>query len=210
MKLIGLTGKAGSGKDHVCRILQTLFPGTVRVAFADGIKTDIEQALGAHTIPALHNKPYTHETRSLLQWWGTELRRSRDPEYWVSIALPKIELARVQGAPLVVVTDVRYENEAETIDALWGLVVKVEAADLIRKERLGGTLPPDHLSERLGFPVQASIVNNSEPIADDETVKWLGLDPLCLHCHRLVLHNHHDSGETTGWTQPPEPYLVQL
>lgn len=58
--------------------------------------------------------------RRLLQEYGTEVRRADDPDYWV-----KRYAAEAVRLDLVATPDVRFENEARTVRALNGLLVKV-------------------------------------------------------------------------------------
>lgn len=172
MIVLGLVGKAGAGKDFTYSRLAERFGDHVvqRYSFGDLLKRDIEATLGADAwvkfdndeyrpaplhwtrFPVLHRKPYAPEIRSLLQWWGTELRRGQNPDYWVDKMrddLADLELATaVYGQnEVAVITDLRYENEAQMVRDLGGKVVKVYALEPIRRRRLGGVLPPDHASE---------------------------------------------------------------
>ena len=179
MKLIGLAGHAGAGKDHTYHTLVEMFPDwkVARVAFADGVRMEVEEALTeglARThLPALWEKPYSYEVRRLLQWWGTELRRAEDEDYWVKKGIERIE-GYERFADLVVVTDVRFENEAVAIREAGGIVAEVYADEIIRARRLGGALPPAHASEIIDFEVDAIIGNNSTPILPPAVNVYLG------------------------------------
>lgn len=190
----------------MCARLRDLIPGTHRVAFADGIKADIADVLGAPA-PNLYHKPYSPEIRRLLQWWGTELRRETDPEYWVNRTLLTLE-EKLNRYDLVVITDVRYRNEADTIRALHGMVVEVHASDTVREHRLGG-LPPEHASELLDFPVDSRISNLGPTVLTPDVAEFVGLDPMCFNCRCLARHPFHDSGRPTGWTPELPGYLVR-
>jgi hypothetical protein len=76
MKIIGLTGKAGAGKDYVYETIDASLhthQAVRRMAFADGVKIDIQDAVArGRDLVELWEKPYTHEVRALLQWWGTD------------------------------------------------------------------------------------------------------------------------------------------
>lgn len=63
--------------------------------------------------------------RTLLQWWGTEYRRSQDINYWVKRALAKCK--NDSSSKLFVFDDLRFENEAE--------ILMVNDACLVRIER---------------------------------------------------------------------------
>lgn len=168
MRIVGLTGYAGSGKDYVCDILRAEYYAT-RVAFADGVRLEVEEFLSPGTqpieyssqarLPAVWKKPYPDEIRRLLQWWGTEYRRAEDQDYWVNKGVQRIKAARTTF-DLVIVTDVRFQNEADAIRDLGGIVLQVTASQEIRARRLGGSLPPAHASEVIDFGVDGLIRND--------------------------------------------------
>jgi hypothetical protein len=118
----------------------------VRVSFADEVRYEIQETFGCgHSFDVLWKKPYPDEIRRLLQWWGTDLRRSEDSEYWVNKTERHAFNATVDGF-LPVFTDVRFGNEADMIRRNNGVLVRVEASESVRRERLGG-LPREHSSE---------------------------------------------------------------
>ncbi|MFM9629525.1 hypothetical protein ACKI10_18095 [Streptomyces galilaeus] len=171
MKDIALTGLARSGKDSVATRLVE-HHGYVRVAFADKLK---EAALKADPIIAAiptwdgdgchfyrlsqivnelgweAAKDDFPEVRRFLQCYGQTVREI-DPRFWINAAKPAIEAAWASGRP-VVVTDVRYTNEA---DFLHGSL----PFGLVRVTRPGQT-PGDHISERemLDYTADLTIVN---------------------------------------------------
>lgn len=59
--------------------------------------------------------------RRFLQWWGTEYRRSQDPDYWVKIALYKCK----DNSKLYIISDVRFINEVNAIKSNSGRLIKV-------------------------------------------------------------------------------------
>lgn len=63
--------------------------------------------------------------RRILQWWGTEYRRAQDPDYWTKAWSRKIEQFDLQNTD-VLVDDVRFINELNTIRSHGGLIVKIE------------------------------------------------------------------------------------
>ena len=159
-RIIGLTGRAGAGKDFVCGALagmagirmdgQNPKLGVLRMSFADTLRFEIEDILnGGDELPVLWKKPYADEVRRLLQWWGTDLRRKDDPDYWVKRTMERLEKTQILPAftdAIPVFTDVRFPNEANAIRAKGGLIVRVLAPIETREKRLG-TLPPEHASE---------------------------------------------------------------
>lgn len=180
-KLIGLSGMAGAGKDFSFDTLVNHFPNKLikRIALADGVRQEIEDIVGAGAgdeLPAVWSKPYPPEIRWLLQQWGTELRRSQDPDYWVKYAFKTIEdwgdtVRSVNGQyktellkhpDVWVFTDVRFDNEAQGVRDRGGIIVEVTAPSSVRARRLGGRLPPNHASEEIDFTPDAFIINDRD------------------------------------------------
>jgi hypothetical protein len=60
--------------------------------------------------------------RTLLQWWGTELRREKDPFYWVKALDNKL---REDAPQFALVPDVRFLNEVFWVKSRGGDTVKV-------------------------------------------------------------------------------------
>ena len=164
--ILGLAGQAGAGKDFTYQWLNHMFIQeklvAVRVAFADGVREEIEDVLQIDS-EVLWTKPYPEEIRRLLQWWGTEYRRAEDPDYWSKKGIA--EAIRVDADPvhLVVITDVRFANEAKAIKDEGGMVYEVIATTATRQARLGGLMPPAHASEEIDFEVDGYIQNHGGP-----------------------------------------------
>lgn len=138
MKLIALTGRAGVGKDTVGAILSAEHDFT-RHAFASPIKAGLNAMFGWNmnawedrewkeaVNPTLEVSP-----RRLAQTLGTEWGRDTiDQEIWVKAAQLRWEnyrkvqsFAEIPGAGLVI-TDLRFENEAAWVRAQGGTVVHV-------------------------------------------------------------------------------------
>ena len=123
--IIGLSGYASSGKDSVAQILVEKF-GYKRMAFADAIR-DILYTLNPLTNNGLHVKALVddygwdiakqdNEIRRLLQVLGTEVGRNFfGDDVWVDVLISKLE-----PMDKVVITDVRFQNEAREIHNLAG------------------------------------------------------------------------------------------
>lgn len=135
--VVGLTGYAGSGKDTAASGL--VAAGFQRMAFADGVR---ELALavdpwiasqGLSPVPlrlsllvarrGWHWAKGCPEVRETLQNIGKGVRDIVGPQAWVDA----LELRwRDAGRPDVVVTDVRYPNEAAWIQRWGGVVIRVD------------------------------------------------------------------------------------
>jgi hypothetical protein len=134
--LIGLCGPAGAGKNTVAELLVDSDRCSFhQMAFADPLyecisaitgisvaglqKRDVKEAV----IPWLGKSP-----RQMLQSMGTEWGRdSIHPEIWVRIAMERA-IPHLATGRSVVVTDVRFDNEAQTIINAGGEVWKVTRA----------------------------------------------------------------------------------
>lgn len=170
--ILGLAGQAGAGKDFTYQWLNAVLQEdhliAIRVAFADGVREEIEDVLQIDS-EVLWTKPYPVEIRKLLQWWGTEYRRAEDPDYWSKKGIAEaVRLDAGKHIQLVVITDVRFANEALAIQDAGGKVYEVVAPSAMRKRRLGGTLPPAHASEEIDFEVDGTIVSIEVPEIPDE------------------------------------------
>ena len=129
-RLIGITGKAGTGKDEVANIVSNL-TGAKRRSFADPIKRSLDHMFGfpagawddrnwkEKSLPMVGRSP-----RQLAQTLGTEWGRQMVNEnIWVEAVMGKWQQ---DGYPLTVIPDVRFANEAVAILNRGGLVLRVE------------------------------------------------------------------------------------
>lgn len=65
--------------------------------------------------------------RQILEWWGSEYRRSQDPAYWVNKTQERINHYRSQGCTrAVVLADVYKLNEAGMIRSMSGAIWRLE------------------------------------------------------------------------------------
>jgi hypothetical protein len=131
--LVGLTGKAGSGKTTAAQVL--VDAGWHRVKFAGPLK-DMLRGMGLtdrHIEGDLKEVPCDllggQTPRYAMQTLGTEWGRGLiHPDLWIMLARQRIVTAMAAGLN-VVVDDVRFENEAAVIRDLGGYVVGLERGD---------------------------------------------------------------------------------
>lgn len=135
--LIGLTGRAGAGKSAAGDYLFARY-GFECVAFADAIKDVLAQLLQdrgadyAHLHePGLKQLPIAEmgglTARHMMQTLG-DWGRALAPGFWVAQLAHRIGLQH-GGAPVhdrIVVTDVRYPDEATWIAAHGGVVLRLQ------------------------------------------------------------------------------------
>lgn len=172
--LIGLTGKAGSGKDTVGEILRAEH-GFVLMSFAYPIKQMICGLLGVPMeqwndrewreaeLPIFGKSP-----RYLAQTIGTEWGRDCvHPDLWLNLAL-----ARRKVRERIAITDVRFDNEAKKIQDLGGTIIDVRG-------RPTDSAGMQHASERgLREVPWVYVVENSGTLEDlarlvSQAVNWL-------------------------------------
>jgi len=155
MFIIGVVGEKQSGKDTLCKILHERMPyhRVVRLAFADPLKAELAAACGVSVDEINEQKK---RFRLGLQWWGTEFRREEDRNYWINRLLD--DLIRVRDSVdarseklIVVITDVRFENEAELIRNFNGMLVRLVRGSWMRRllRKLTRPLRFNHASEEL-------------------------------------------------------------
>lgn len=125
--LIGITGKARAGKDTVASFIVAA-QGGYRYAFADPMRSmlrcvgiDLDdpywQDRKEEIIPALGVSP-----RRMMQTLGTDWGRELiNPDFWIIMASQRLLL----NGPGMVISDVRFENEAEWVRKHGGRVIHV-------------------------------------------------------------------------------------
>jgi hypothetical protein len=161
--IIGLTGYAQSGKDTAAKILTDNYKFE-RVAFADPIRNllldvnpMVDYVAGEPVFLASYVKHYGWEAakknpriRALLQTLGVSARNHIDEFVWIATAFRKMGDL---GANYVI-TDVRFENEADQIKAIGGQIWRIE--------RSGVKAVNSHVSESQmdQYPVDQTFTNN--------------------------------------------------
>ncbi len=132
MMLIGLAGKARTGKDTAANLL-IRERGYSQVSFAKPLKEMLAVGFGLNdaqlngdeketVLPWLGKSP-----RQLQQTLGTEWGRELvDQNVWSMLAKRAIDRLRDQGCKGVVISDLRFENEAASIREWCGAVIHIQ------------------------------------------------------------------------------------
>lgn len=138
---IALIGEKGCGKSTTANALLPFldtFYGTsgIKLSFADSLRREVATMLvGSLDTKPVHlymekfetiinemSDPSTKEFyRPLLKWWGTEWRRTTNPDYWVDQvkhridSLAGLEILLATQPILFVVDDCRFQNEYDML-----------------------------------------------------------------------------------------------
>lgn len=125
VKLFGVAGPAGVGKDTVGDWL-VKHRGFHKHAFASVLKAGLA-AMGMpepadRDAKELPIEGFSFSWRDAAQKLGTEWGRALDPDLWAKLTNLHLLREMAQGHS-VVVTDVRFENEADMIRALGGTII---------------------------------------------------------------------------------------
>ncbi len=166
--VIGICGPARSGKDEIARLLAARH-GYRRFAYADALReclyvldpwigptTRLSTAVDMLGWEGVKAEPeLAAEVRRLLQRMGTEVGRGLiSTDLWVHLLWQRIGAAQ---ATRVVISDVRFADEAAAIVQRDGLVVRVERPDAAGL--LTGALAA-HVSEHQPIPYSHLLVND--------------------------------------------------
>ena len=173
-QLIGLAGRAGSGKDTLADLLLARFDGE-KTAYAAPLK-DAAAILFNLTPEQLHDRTLKEQVdprwglspRVILQRLGSEgLRDLFTTEIFTRNMQHRLDEAR--GGGLLVVTDCRFPNELQQIRDNGGLVIH-----LVRKEAVAVAA---HISEqRLTVQATDVLLSNDGSVQElvDQAVQALG------------------------------------
>jgi hypothetical protein len=149
--IIGLCGKRGAGKNEAAKIIRSLMPGVWKeVGFADKVKevAALLTGLPLETFKTQEGKTthlpaYDMHVGEFLQRLGTDaIRDNLHEQTWINACLSqKLDFS---GQRLLI-TDCRFPNEVEAIDAAGGVIIRIEGDPL--HQRGDGTRNDNHPSE---------------------------------------------------------------
>jgi hypothetical protein len=133
MKIIGVSGKMGSGKNYFSeKILYPNFKSSYNIliiGFGDLMKNE----LYARDTSIIYDELYDHktfETRQKLQQYGTENGRDKYHEdIWVRGLDIQIETFNRRCGPntLIIICDIRFPNEFEYVKSKGGKNIRIES-----------------------------------------------------------------------------------
>jgi len=156
--LIGITGMARSGKDTVGNYLvqngfhlyKMAYPLKKCIAQRFGLTFDEVDSgdwrdqpsdmFGYNHLQSFTNEIKFFSLRSWMQWLGTEVGRDIfGKDAWIIPMIAEWENIKNQNLPGMVITDIRFDNEAKAVIDLGGTIVRVIRPNIIGVE--------DHASE---------------------------------------------------------------
>lgn len=162
--VFAMSGKMGSGKDTVgdliskderfskFDIIQTSYATPLREEISDIVRklefgVPIEKLSEDYNV-TIHNIDRltqllkgnsifqrTPEARLAIQYWGTDVRRKQNPNYWVNKIVEHI-IKEINYGRSVYVTDVRFPNEADSILDIGGKVIRLSVPWKTRVDRI--------------------------------------------------------------------------
>lgn len=155
--LIGLCGRAGSGKTEAAKIIQDRY-GYQRIRFAAPLKNmlkalgltheEVDGRMKEAPCKLLGGRTPRWAMQALGTEWGRELI---DDDIWV-----RAWKNNLTDPDSTVADDVRYWNEAKAIRDLGGRVIKIVRYGIM------ADIEVDHPSETLDFDVDAVVLNNGD------------------------------------------------
>lgn len=168
-KIIGITGNAGAGKDTLALLLTSATGLNVKHAFirsfADPLKEYVKVKFGL-TDADVHTQ--TGKSR-VIEWLGVTVREvlrregtelTRDPwgqNFWILHMQNKV--SRFPDDAVVIIPDVRFEDEAKFVKDAGGVLIQVQRQDL--------EVDSSHRSEQgIGSIVPDFVIHNNGDISD--------------------------------------------
>ena len=180
--LIGLVGRSGHGKDTIGDYIRETYQNIETYAFAAPLKQAIQEIFHLSK-PQLHDS-HLKETvdefwrvtpRQLMQFIGTDLFRNHMGELipdlgktiWLQSFLKWRKNQKLPDGkyPGIVVTDVRFKNEAELIKSLGGVIWRVDRSENISNMSDASS---SHVSETemSSIDLEDWIIKNDGTLAD--------------------------------------------
>lgn len=188
--LLGLAGRAGAGKDTCGSILAAdlgfatlAFADAVRAEIVRAFGIDprmltdrlqkevptgalmLRRCIDGQFVDLMARAGHTRDQplspRAVMRAWGTEYRRALfGADYWLVRAHETVERLVREGWRRIVITDVRFTNEAELVRMLRGQVWRI-------RRRSAEQQQGDHDSEREVDRIDADQVIHNDHTVDD-------------------------------------------
>jgi len=131
IEIYGFIGNMGVGKDYIGKLFienKNDNKPFLIMAFADHFKIHAICFENLEFDKVYGQKDF--QTRKRLQEIGTEFGRDKyGDDIWCNVLYSWIKVYSLRGIKRFIITDVRFENEANFIKSLGGTIIKIEAFD---------------------------------------------------------------------------------
>jgi hypothetical protein len=174
--IIGLVGNLGVGKDYITENIIIPYFGKEKcqiISMADSLKVELMVHMSID-FDRLYIKK-DKDSRKLLQVYGTDImRRKHGYDIWIKYVDAWVKVHKSRGKEIIIIPDIRFQDEADYIKNNNGLLLKIEAKDRsnekINEENLKNEVK--HKSETSISVIMCDfIINNSkenkENVKDD-------------------------------------------
>lgn len=162
--LYAMSGKMGAGKDTIGNMISNELKkkkyDVVNMSYSTPIKKEMSELISFfHNVDSISKTAQNFnaeekdvltflnlingksiyerspEARLAIQFWGTDVRRKQDPDYWVK-KLTELTVNGINNDKCVYISDVRFPNEANSVYDLNGKVIRLTASAETRIERI--------------------------------------------------------------------------
>ena len=127
-------------KNEVDDILTLFRVGATDAEVADKLAAPVHHVTTVRTTlgelaPDVHARSRIPAMRTVLQFWGTDVRRANDEDYWVRISTQEV-VELVTAGKFVYVTDARFPNEVSTLADLGAFTVRLDVCEDTQRSRI--------------------------------------------------------------------------
>ena len=181
MRVIGIIGKSRSGKTTAAYYLDEQY-GMVQFALATPVKDMLKLVFGdvfyngdrKQVIPWVGHSP-----RKLMQSLGTDWGREMlGEDIWIKVLEREIKKTPGVSQRGIVITDVRFRNEAQWVLEKGGVLIRLVRDDIAPPEEVSpGAALAGLMDSRSEYP-EAEQEDTKEHASETET--WEGVPHICL------------------------------
>lgn len=129
MRIIGIAGLMGSGKNTVADIMIREELADYQCSFASNVKRYARELFNVD----YHDR--TPEVRKILQQLGGKMREI-DENIWINLLMNQLKWLYPRHGERILITDVRYKNEADWILKSGGEIIFIDTIGHIRQKRI--------------------------------------------------------------------------